>query len=126
MSLLPPKSVVIPAVILVGVGLWLAVSPWILPGRLSTAAIVSDELSAAALMLLAVVQAILWRTTAPSWVATAVGLWVLFSPWICGYDQLAIPMRNDTVAGILAVLAVSAALIAVFALEERRRAKAAA
>ena len=116
-----PKSVAISAGAVILIGFWLMVSPWILPGAFPFAAIASDECSGAGLVLLALGQAILWRSMLPSWIATAICIWIIFAPWICGYADRAAPLRNDVAAGVTAVIAVTAMLITVFSLQELAR-----
>lgn len=83
-------------------GLWLFISPWVaayahLPGAAWTSwmfGLVIMALAAAAL-----IQFARWQ----EWLLAAAGLWLIVSPWVVGFTEIALtrPVWNHVVIGLL-------------------------
>ena len=87
------------------VGAWLIVSPWALGFQGNAFAMVSAvvlgiALAAAALGAVFVPRA--WE----EWAEAAIGLWLVASPWVLGFEAL-VAARNNAVLSGLVVLALA-------------------
>lgn len=87
-------------------GLYCAVSPWILHYTASQPSLVAHNL----IMGIAISLLALGFTRAPermyglSWAMCAIGLWMIISPWIVGSSPDAGVIRNNVVIGALSLL----------------------
>ncbi len=86
-------------------GLWLAASPWVLSYATEpkpTANAVIMGVLVAILALLALFKVMAWE----EWLSVAFGAWLAISPWVLGFSNLTMAMRNAVIVGIVvAVLA---------------------
>lgn len=98
--------------------IWLFISPWVLQyAAVETAAwnawVVA--IAIAALSIAALARLAQWE----EWVNLALGVWLIFSPWILGFSANANAMGNAVIVGIIC------AILAIFGLMAARRAEAA-
>lgn len=79
---------------------WLFISPWVLgfaglPGAAWNAWIVG--VGVAVFAIAALVQFARWQEG----VTIVLGLWLIISPWVVGYDAYPTPLWNSLIVGIL-------------------------
>ncbi len=82
-------------------GVWLAISPW----ALGYAAEVTPAWNAHIWgIVIAVVAAIaLWTFQKwEEWINTAIGVWLIVSPWVLGFSALQTATWNHVIVGLLA------------------------
>lgn len=114
------RDKVIPSLAVVALGLWVLATPVLFVFFDAVpAAAVNHLLVAVALVTLAMSRAIGRAGSWASWAVTALGLWLVASPWILGYsnaEAYAMPgllVANDVIAGgLIAALGAWAALLA--------------
>ncbi|GAB2490120.1 MAG: SPW repeat protein [Comamonas sp.] len=81
-------------------GVWLAVSPWVLGYQDQTAAMVSGVVVGLALIA-AALGAIFMPRAWEEWTEGLLGLWMVISPWMLGFSMHMDAMRNAVVSGIV-------------------------
>jgi len=83
-----------------GVGVWLVLSPWALGYSTERAAMTN-----AAILGLALIAVALGAVFAPhaweEWTESALGLWLIASPWLLGFSAQTNAMRNAVVTGLV-------------------------
>ena len=91
-------------------GLWLAVSPWVV-GYARHAHAVSDTI-VGILIAAAVIVSVLTRavTPVPLWTALLLGVWTIITPIMYGQAGESFSANNDLVVGLLTVLTSAIAL----------------
>jgi len=89
-------------------GLWLLIAPWALGYTLVNAAVWNSVLIGIAVALVAVLRiAMPLRYEGVSWLNFALGVWLLFAPFLLGFADVGPAMWNSMVSGAL-ILALSA------------------
>lgn len=94
---------------------WLVVTPWILPQPYPQSAVWIDFTAGLALGLLALIQLLFPLLHWTPWAGIALGLWLLFSPWIAGYAEAPPPVYNAATSATGVLICISAALVGTFA-----------
>ena len=86
-------------------GLWLIASPWVLPYSAETYPTWNAVIIGSLVVLLAVSE--FFRLMAwEEWTDVALGVWLMISPWVLGFSDIAMPMWNAVAVGLaVAVLA---------------------
>ncbi|HKI38573.1 MAG TPA: SPW repeat protein [Gemmataceae bacterium] len=83
-------------------GTWLIITPfwmgyWVAPARLWNSVLVGIVVG-----VLALIRAFApTQNAALSWINLILGIWLMVSPFILPYQQLAVPLRYDVMTGIL-------------------------
>lgn len=85
------------------VGAWFALSPWILgfadqPAAMASSVITGLALAAAALGAMFLPRA--WE----EWTESALGLWMVVSPWLLGFSGLQFAMANAVASGLVVIV----------------------
>ena len=94
-------------------GLWLIIAPFVLGYSAIAEAAWNDIIIGVAVVLLAGSRELGrgYRVAWPSWINTALGLWLIIAPFVLGYSFVENAVRNDVILGIIiAVLAAWSAL----------------
>lgn len=92
------------------IGGWLFVAPWWLYGPTAATPVNwSSWLVGAALVVLAV-AAILRFQEWEEWVSGVIGLWLVVSPWILGFADLAPAVWNAVICGLIVIAMAGAEL----------------
>jgi SPW repeat len=96
------------------VGLWIATSPWVLPGYSDSLKVAMwNALVVGGVILIIALADIDSPTLWEEWTLAALGVWSIASPWVFGYSGNTLAMLNSVAAGIVvAVLAVWALVTA--------------
>ena len=84
-------------------GMWLALSPWALGYQGDTTAMSSAVIAGVVLMAVAL-GAIFVPRAWEEWTQALIGLFVIASPWLLGFDDQQTVMRNAVLTGIAVVL----------------------
>ena len=101
-------------------GVWLIVSPFVLTLAAFPDARWNNVAAGVAIAVLAAVRMGASNHFGLSWVNTALGAWVLVSPWILGFATSATLRWNNVITGaVVALVALSSALTADAAAPER-------
>ena len=83
-------------------GAWLVLSPWALGFQADTPAMAN-----AVVLGLALIAVALGALVAPreweEWVEGALGLWLIASPWLLGFNGAPTTMRNAVLSGVAVV-----------------------
>ncbi|MFE9093027.1 SPW repeat protein [Streptomyces sp. NPDC007264] len=87
-------------------GLYLAISPWVIGFNASSTLTVSNLVTGIALAVLAVGFGSAYeRTYGMGWVATAIGVWTIISPWVvAGAPTTTKVVLSNIITGAVAVL----------------------
>jgi hypothetical protein len=87
-------------------GLWLAISPWVL-GYLTPAALWNSVIVGIAIALLASARlAMPTRVAAvPSWINVALGAWLIVSPFLLNYTLAGVTWNSVIVGALVAIMA---------------------
>ncbi|MEX0649469.1 MAG: SPW repeat protein [Candidatus Andersenbacteria bacterium] len=94
-------------------GLWLIIAPFVLGYASVTGALWNDVIFGIAIVLLAGSREVGegYRYAWPSWVAAAIGIWMIIAPFAIGYSFVTEALWNDVIIGIaVALLATWSAL----------------
>jgi peptidoglycan/LPS O-acetylase OafA/YrhL len=102
----------LPAALLLVAGAWLTIGPWVLPKPYPPQPAWNDVAVGLVLVLVALIKSAGPRLKWPAWVATILGLWILFAPWLLAYSPFASPLLNETITA-MAILIVASAMILV-------------
>jgi hypothetical protein len=102
-------------------GLYLAISPWVVGFHTSPTLTVSNLITGIALAILALGFGSAYeRTYGMGWVAAAIGVWTIISPWaVSGAPSTADVVVSNIITGAVAVL-LGLATTAMGAMERRR------
>lgn len=89
------------------IGLWMMVAPWILAYAMVGAATWNSVFSGFALAVLAIARmAVPFRYEVVGWLGFALGLWLLFAPFLLNFYEVSSAMYNSVSFGfIILVLA---------------------
>lgn len=93
-------------------GAWLIVSPFVLPTDYPGGATCNDVICGIAVIVLMGLKSAVPRWRWCAWVGIALGLWILFSPWIMQHSIHAIALRNETISAIAVILGCSISAMA--------------
>ena len=90
-------------------GLWLAISPWVLgfsdePAATANAAVVGIVLAVVSLFEVGIAE------VAGEWLNVAAGLWLVVSPFVLGFGASRLAAFNAVVIGILVMLSAAWAM----------------
>lgn len=86
-------------------GLWLAISPWVL-GHADEAASTSNAVIVGALVAVLALFEFFKVAAWEEWTNFALGLWLVVSPWLLGFSVTVAAMSNAVIVGIaVAVMA---------------------
>jgi len=80
-------------------GLWLLAAPWVLGFAQSTTPTANSTLVGIALMATALGATFVPRAW-EEWTEVALGVWLVISPWVLGFEGLLNAKMNDIVVGI--------------------------
>ncbi len=50
-----------------------------------------------------------WTARAPSWINMAIGIWLLLSPWLLGFDEAGRPSSSAAIIGLAITMVAAAA-----------------
>jgi hypothetical protein len=81
-------------------GIWLAVSPWILPYADHQGAAWNARLTGVAIIAAAAAALIAYEVW-KEWVNVILAAWLIASPWILGYSGVGAAFYNQLVVGLL-------------------------
>ena len=84
-------------------GVWLVLSPWALGFQGNTLAMSNAAVIGVALVA-AAVGAILVPRAWEEWTEGALGLWLVVSPWILGFDAIRDAMLSTAITGLAVVV----------------------
>jgi hypothetical protein len=93
-------------------GAWLILSPFVLPTDYPIGATWNDVICGILVIVLMGLKAGVpgWRWCA--WAGIALGLWILFSPWILEHSSHVIALRNETISAMAVILGCSISAMA--------------
>jgi SPW repeat-containing protein len=114
-SVLPNRKVTATSCLLLLLGAWVAVSPWVWGYHDVSSAVATDLVTGGAIIVLTLVA-----IAHPPFIALAVpaGLWLVLAPWIVGYGDEGGPVGlSDAIAGV----AIAGLAIAMLSAAGRRR-----
>ena len=93
-------------------GAWLILSPFVLPTNYPTAAAWNDVICGIVVLVLMGLKSAIWQWRWCTWVGIALGLWILFAPWILQHSNHDIALRNETVSAMAVILGSSISMMA--------------
>ncbi|MDM0118098.1 SPW repeat protein [Variovorax sp. J22R133] len=82
-----------------GLGVWLFLSPWLV-GFQDQATPTMNAVAAGILLGAAALGATFVPRAWEEWTEGALGLWMVVSPWVLGFETMRAPMMNALVTGI--------------------------
>jgi hypothetical protein len=84
------------------IGLWMMVAPWVLAYSIVGAATWNSVFSGFALAVLAIARmAVPFRYEVIGWLGFAVGLWLLFAPFLLNFSAVSSAMWNSVSFGLI-------------------------
>lgn len=93
---------------LLGIGLWLFLSPWALAmvgaDRFPMAPVLWNALICGAVIALFGVLALIGRAVWEEWVEASVGIWLLASPWILRFSDQPVRVWNACLCGLAVII----------------------
>lgn len=93
-------------------GVWLMVSPWVLPGQYPVGGTWDNMACGLTIAVLMGMKARRPMVRWYEWAAIGVGLWVLVAPWILGHWSHVVAVRNEVVTATLVCLIASGSALA--------------
>lgn len=84
-------------------GACLAVSPWVM-GVQDHQAIAANSVVTGLLLLAVALGATFVPRAWEEWTGSALGVWLIASPWVLGFAQMRDPMVVAVIAGVLCIL----------------------
>lgn len=81
-------------------GLWMATSPWVLAYASDSYATLNAVILGAVIAAIALAE--LFKATPwEEWASVALGAWLVISPWVLGFSDMAMAMWNALAVGVL-------------------------
>jgi membrane protein YdbS with pleckstrin-like domain len=81
-------------------GIWLAVSPYVL--GYADQATPAWNAYVVGVVILVIAAAAIWAFQKwEEWINAVLGLWLIVSPWILGYSEVATPLWNQIIVGVV-------------------------
>ena len=85
------------------VGVWLILSPWAL-GFQSNLIAMGNAVIVGLLLIATALGAIFVPRAWEEWTETALGAWLVVSPWVLGFSALKTPMVSAVVSGVVVMV----------------------
>lgn len=86
-------------------GIWLIISPFFLAYNSAGRATSNDVILGIIIAIIAAVRFFgAYEQAWLSWINVLLGIWVLISPWALGYSNVAAPLWNNVILGIIVII----------------------
>jgi hypothetical protein len=84
-------------------GVWLFFSPWLLGYSDVSAAATNAHIIGAAIVVFSLIELYTWERW-EEWINLVLGVWLIISPWVLGFNMVGRPTQNMVVLGILMIV----------------------